>query len=201
MPQGPSPQPASHGNVRPVAVFDFAGTVMAGQSGALFTCYLFSCGLMSAGRALRLGWWGARYKLHMPYRQDEARELVFGALRGRPVAEVDALMRRFYADILAPRIRPQAVREVGRCHELGITCILVSATFDVIADAAARAIGMEGSVATRMVRDARGAYTSQVDGAVVAGAEKYRAAARWCDEHLGAGNWRLARAYADHHTD
>ena len=52
-----------------------------------------------------------------------------------------------------------------------------------------------------MVRDAQGNYTGAVDGPVVAGAEKYRAGVRWCDEHLGEGGWRLERAYGDHHSD
>lgn len=184
-----------------VAIFDFDGTVMAGQSGALFTTYLFRHHLMSLPRALALGWWGARYKLHLPYRQSEARELVFGALLEHPSDEVDAIMRAFHDEVLLPRIRPMALKEVDRCHEQGIICLLVSATFDVIAQEAAQATGMDGFVATKMQRDASGAYTGEVDGAVIAGDEKYRAAVRWCDEHLGKGRWELARAYADHHTD
>ena len=69
-----------------VAVFDFDGTSIDGQSGSLFTRYLFSHGMMSPARLARLAWWGIRYKLHLPFRQDEAREVVFGALRGRKPA-------------------------------------------------------------------------------------------------------------------
>ena len=184
-----------------VAIFDFDGTVMDGQSGALFTSYLFMHHMMSVARVLRLGWWGIRYKLHLPYRQSEARELVFGALLDRPSAEVDDIMRRFHEEVLVPRLRPKALDEIARCHREGIVCLLVSATFAPVAEAAAKATGMDGFVATKMVQDAHGAYTGEVDGVVVAGDEKYRAAERWCDAHLGKGAWELARAYADHHTD
>lgn len=188
-------------NMHKVAVFDFDGTSVDGQSGSLFTTYLFFHGYMSVARVLRLGWWGIRYKLHLPYRQGEARELVFGALGGRTAEEVDAIMARFHDEVLAPRYRPRALEEVARCHERGQLVLLVSATFEPIARIAARTMGADGFVATRMEMDERGLYTGRVDGPVIAGAEKYRAAVRWCDEHLGSGTWRLESAYADHHSD
>ena len=132
---------------------------------------------------------------------DEARELVIGALGGRTSEEVDDLMARFHDERLAPLYRSRALEEVARCHEEGIVVLLVSATFDAIAEVAANRMGADGYVATRMERDARGRYTGRVDGPVVAGAEKCRAVEAWCDEHLGVGNWVLERAYADHHTD
>ena len=194
-------RPISERKVQGVAVFDFDGTSIDGQSGALFTRYLHQGHLMSARRLARLVWWGARYKLHLPYRQDEARELVFGALAGRSAAEVDALMGRFHDEVLAPLYRPQALEEVARCHARGLVVLLVSATFEPIAALGARALGADGFVATRMERDAAGGYTGHVDGPVVAGAEKYRAAARWCDERFGPGGWSLEAAYGDHHSD
>lgn len=184
-----------------MAVFDFDGTSIGGQSGSLFTRYLFLCHIMSVGRLARLAWWGIRYKTHLPYRQDEARELVFGALRGRSSEEIDDIMKRFHDEVLAPRYRPRALEEVRRCHEEGLVVLLVSATFEPIAEVAARTMGVDGFAATKMERDGNGSYTGRVDGPVVAGAEKYRAVVRWCDEHLGAGRWRLVRAYGDHHTD
>lgn len=192
---------SSERRIQGVAVFDFDGTSVDGQSGALFTRYLLFRGLMSPARLLRLGWWGIRYKLHMPYRQGEARELVFGALEGRSSDEVDELMERFHDEMLAPRYRSRAIEEVRRCHDQGLVVLLVSATFEPIARAAARTMGADGCVATKMRRDAAGNYDGQVDGPVIAGDEKYRAVVRWCDEHFGPGGWSLEVAYADHHTD
>lgn len=193
--------PTTAGPRREVAVFDLDGTSIRGQSGALFTRYLMLSGRMSPLRLARLAWWGVRYKLHMPYRQSEARELVFGALRGLTSQEVDRILERFHDEVLAPRYRSRALREVERCHAEGCVVLLVSATFEPIAAVAARRMGADGFVATRMERDGSGRYTGRVDGPVVAGGEKWRAASRWCDEHIGTGAWRLLRAYADHHSD
>lgn len=188
-------------NVHGVAVFDFDGTSIRGQSGSLLTRYLFRNGIMSPRRLARLIWWGVRYKLHLPYRQAESRELVFGALAGWGAEEVDALMGRFHDEVIAPLYRPRALEEVRRCHEAGLTVLLVSATFEPIARLGARTMGADGYVATRMELDPSGSYTGRVDGPVVAGAEKYRAAERWCDERLGRGRWSLEATYGDHHTD
>lgn len=184
-----------------VAVFDFDGTLIDGQSGALFTVYLFRRRLMGLARAARLGWWGARYKFHLPYRQDEAREVVFGALRELSTEDADAVMRAFYREVLAPRYRPQTLEAVRARKEEGCVTLLVSATFDVIARCAAEELGLTDTLATRMARDAQDHYTGEVDGPVVAGPQKYRSVEAWCDEHLGQGAWRLAYAYADHYSD
>lgn len=187
--------------IREVAVFDFDGTSIRGQSGALFTRYLLTRRLMSPKRVARLLWWGARYKLHLPYRQDEARELVLGALSEMSGSQVDELMVRFHDEVLMPRYRTQALEELERCRESGMVVLLVSATFDAMAAEAARVMGFDGYAATRMRRDAEGNYTGAVDGPVVAGPEKFRAVRRWCDARLGEGAWRLERAYGDHYTD
>ena len=43
-----------------VSVFDFDGTVIDGQSGALFTTYLLRRHMLPTSCVLRLGCWGAR---------------------------------------------------------------------------------------------------------------------------------------------
>ncbi len=184
-----------------VAVFDYDGTSVDGQSGSLFTTYLLTHGMMSLPRALRLGWWGIRYKLHLPYRQDEARELVFGALGEMEPEHIAEVMCRFHDEVLGKKYRRAAVSEVARRREEGCVTLLVSATFDIIATAAAEVLGVDAVIATRMERDERGRYTGRVDGTVVAGPQKYLAVVEWCDEKFGPGAWRLAYAYGDHHSD
>ena len=77
-----------------VVVFDFDGTVIAGQSGFLFAAYLYRQHISSLMRTIRLAWWGIRYKFHLPQRQEEARELVMGALTEMDVAQANQVMHR-----------------------------------------------------------------------------------------------------------
>ncbi len=64
--------------IKKIAVFDFDGTVIS--PGLLFSAYLLHkiiCPQLHARLSLCGG--GARYKLHLPQRQEEARRLVVGA--------------------------------------------------------------------------------------------------------------------------
>ena len=186
-----------------LAVFDYDGTIIDGQSGSLFARYLLSHGLISMRTASRLFWWGVRYKLHLPYRQDEARELIFRDLGQRGYDEALRIMRAFHEEVLRPLYRADAVAEVRRRREEGCVTLLVSATFEEIARLAAEELGVDGFVATLMERDARGAFTGRVAGEVVAGPGKCRAVERWAGEHVGTGDgsWAIAYAYGDHFTD
>lgn len=186
---------------RPLAVFDYDGTCIDGQSGALIAMWLERNGYLSPYTALGLAWWGFRYKLHLPYRQERARELMFRDLGKMPHDEVVDLMVRFHDEVLADRIRPQAVQEIARLKEEGCVVVLVSATYKAIAREAAEQLDVDGFVATQMEVDEQGHYTGRVMGDVIAGQYKVDTAANWANEHLGENAWYLAYAYGDHHTD
>lgn len=184
-----------------LAVFDFDGTCIDGQSGLYFAEYLFSRGYLSVTHGLRLAWWGFRYKFHLPYRQEEARETIFQGLDRYDAAQVNALMREFHDEVLLKKYRPKALEEIRRRKEEGCITLLVSATFLGIAVPAFQYLGADVLVATEMEKDERGHFTGRVLGPVIAGKEKPRAVARWADEHIGKGGWRIAYAYGDHHSD
>ncbi len=184
-----------------LAVFDYDGTIIDGQSGSLFSTYLLRHGLLSKRTAARLVWWGARYKLHLPFRQDESRELIFRDLGSHGYDRTIEIMRDFVREDLVPLERADAVAEVARRAEQGMKTVLVSATFHEVARIAAERLGMDGVAATRMERDASGAFTGRVQGEVVAGPGKVRAVTAWANDQFGEGGWQIACAYGDHFTD
>ena len=188
-------------NIQDVAVFDFDGTVIDGQSGWLISLYLNRKHLVSLSRAGRLIWWGVRYKLGLPHREEEARELVLGAVSHMKPEEVDQVMCDFHDEILLPLYRKQAVDEIHRREDEGCATLLLSATFQQIADRAAEYLSMTGAVATELERAEDGSYTGHVSGDVIEGEYKPVAAERWANEHYGEGAWRLAYAYGDHRSD
>lgn len=191
----------STGQIQDVAVFDFDGTVIDGQSGWLISLYLNSKHLVSLSRATRLIWWGVRYKLGLPHREEEARELVLGAVSHMKPEEVDQIMCEFHDEILVPLYRQKAIDEIHRREEEGCGTLLLSATFQQIADRAAEYLSMTGAVATELERAEDGSYTGHVSGDVIEGESKPLAAERWADARYGKGAWRLAYAYGDHRSD
>lgn len=196
-----SPRVATTRQPARLAVFDYDGTIVDGQSGLLFSRYLFSRHLISLSTAGRLMWWGIRYKLRLPCREGEARELIFRDLGARGYEEALRIMREFHEVSLVPRYRADAIAEVGRRRKEGCVTVLVSATFQEIARVAADALGLDGVVATRMELDDHGHFTGRVEGEVVAGQGKCRAITRWADGRFGAGHWLIAFAYGDHLSD
>lgn len=188
-------------NVVRLAVFDFDGTCIDGQTGALFSYYLRKRGYVPFKNAVELAWWGIRYVFHLPHRQEAPRELIFQTLSHYSVDEVRKIMRNFHNDEIVPRYRPKALAEVKARKAEGCVTLLVSATFDGIASCAADYLGVDGYVATQMEKDQSGNFTGRVAGTVTQGDEKPRVVEQWANERYGEGGWVIAYAYGDHHTD
>lgn len=184
-----------------IAVFDLDGTLLDGQSGTLVLRYLLQHRLISGKAGSKAAWWGIRYKLHLPYRQSEVREIIFEELRTLPPDRVCAIMHDFHEEVMVPLYRADGVAELRRRREAGEFVIIVSATFDAIAQAARAYLGADAALATLMERDETGRYTGRVLGEVTAGPEKVRRVRAFADERFGVRRWRVVRAYGDHYTD
>lgn len=185
----------------PIAVFDYDGTCIDGQSGSLIAAWLTRNGYLSPYSVVGLAWWGIRYKLHLPLRQERARELIFRDLGKRSPEEVDRIMVTFHDQVLRPRYRKIAIEEISRRKQEGCLTLLVSATFEPIAREAAKILGVDGFAATRMELDERGKYTGRVRDAVTEGSAKVntaKALARTCANQKPC---TLEYAYGDHHSD
>lgn len=184
-----------------IAAFDLDGTLLDGQSGTLVLRYLISHHLVHAKTILLASWWGVRYKLHLPHRQSEVREEIMGELKLLPPDRVTQILDDFHEEILVPRYRANGIAEIRRRQQCGEHAVIVSATFDAVAQASRAFLGADAALATIMERDERGWYTGRVQGEVTAGVEKLRRLRAYADERFGAGGWVLERAYGDHYTD
>lgn len=184
-----------------IAAFDLDGTLLDGQSGTLILGYLARRRLVTPKTTLMSGWWGVRYKLHLPLRQNEVRERIFGDLGELPPEQVDQIMRDFHCEVMVPRYRREGLETLRRCGADGLHTVLISATFDQVAQEAARYLGCDAALATVMERDAEGHYTGEVAGEVTAGPEKAARIRAWADAAFGRDGWEVARAYGDHYSD
>lgn len=184
-----------------IAAFDLDGTLLDGQSGTLILRYLISRHLISGKAMILAAWWGVRYKLHLPHRQSEVREILIGQIKHLPASAIVALMRDFHDEVMIPRYRKDGIAEVARRREEGEHVVIVSATFDAVAQASREYLGADAALATLMERDDRGHYTGRVQGEVTAGPEKARRLVAYADETFGQGRWVVAHAYGDHYTD
>ncbi len=88
-----------------------------------------------------------------------------------------------------------------RRRDAGDTVLVISASFEPIIKRMMQFHPVDGQVSTRMKVNPNGTYTRVVEGKPIEGEEKLFAIKRWCDSHYGEGNWELAYAYGDHHSD
>lgn len=184
-----------------LAVYDFDGTCITGNSPVLLVNYLMRKRLISLPLGLRIGIWGLRYKYRLPQNESLVRGLVFRPFCGKPAPEVDAFLRTFYDEVVAQRWRSQADVSMKKHIDEGCVVMVVSASWTAIVERARESHPFQYSVATQMVIDAQGNYTCRVDGLPVEGEEKLRAIKRFADKEFGEEGWELAYAYGDHHSD
>lgn len=184
-----------------VAVFDFDGTSIEGSSPSWLVNRLIFEHKITPVTSLKIGMWGIAYKWHLPQSESWVRGQVFTAFEGKPKAEVDRYLIRFYDEWIARRFRPKADEAMKRRAEEGCSVVIVSATFEPIVLRAMESHPFHHQISTRMKVAADGTYTREVDGRCIEGAEKLIALKHWCDGHYGEGKWELAYAYGDHHSD
>lgn len=184
-----------------LAVYDFDGTCIDGNSPVMLVLHLMKDGLLSFRQGFDIGLWALRYKFRMPQNESSVRRKVFRPFEGKPAAEVDEYLRLFYDEVVANRWRESAIRSMEARVAEGCFVMVVSASWQAIIDRACENKPFHRGFATRMIVDNAGRYTRQVDGLPVEGVEKLRVIERFADEEFGAGNWELTYAYGDHHSD
>lgn len=184
-----------------IAVFDFDGTCISGNSPVLLVKYLLRKGKVRPSVFLRIVSWGIAYKTHLPQNEAWVRSLVFASFEGIDKAVADEEMYEFYDAWIASRIRKKALDIMQGHIDAGREIWIVSATFDPIIVRAHRDIPYDHHVATKMEVDAGSRYTRRVEGRPVEGAEKLRQIEEHANEVHGPGNWHLAYAYGDHYSD
>ena len=190
---------SAEGGIVRLAVFDFDGTSLSGNSPVMLVRYLRKH--MRKSVLARIIAWGAAYKMRLPQNEAWVRGLVFSVFQGKPVNKVNEFLWNFYAEKVAPRFRAAANECMQEHVDKGDVVICVSATFEPIIAAAMIDHPIMVGIATRMAVNADGTYTDRVEGEPVEGPEKLAALTRFANEYFGEGKWEIEAAYGDHHSD
>ena len=192
---------APHNKPVEIAVFDFDGTCISGNSPVILVTSLMKQGLLGKGISLKIGLWGLAYKFRLPQNESWVRGAVFSAFEGKPREEVDAFLRRFYNERLECIFRAQADAEIRKHSSQGREVWVVSATFEPSVLEAMEHHGFTHELSTQMATDEKGCYTRNVLGLPVEGNQKLALLTQCANERYGVGGWVLTHAYGDHHSD
>lgn len=184
-----------------LAVFDFDGTIIPSQSGMKLSLDLVKTGQLNKRTAIRLIFWGLRYKAHLPYKERVPRELIFRPFAGKNVDEVNEYIDEFYEEHLDKTVRGRLIEIADELKQDGYEPVILSAAFTSTLNSFSKRHGFLHIVGTEMSIDEDGNYTGKVEGECVAGDEKLRRLYEYADETFGCDNWEIEYAFADHYTD
>ena len=124
---------------------------------------------------VRLGWVDGRvqrerndafYAAYLAGTLDIAEYIEFAtrALRERGAAELEAARRRFMDEMIAPAIRPAALRLVREHQARGDRVAIITATNEFVTRPIAEAFGVDDLLAVELERDAGGNITGRISG-------------------------------------
>ena len=184
-----------------IAVFDFDGTSISGNSPVLLVRHLTRLHRLTPRVIVCIALWGIAYKLRLPQSEAWARCLVFTAFEGEPVDETDRFLTDFYDERVDGLFKPEIDAAMQAHAAEGEVVVVVSATFEPIVERAMERHPFDYQLSTRMRKTPEGTYVAQVDGEPIQGKEKLVAVRAFADERYGAGNWVIDHAYGDHHSD
>lgn len=184
-----------------VAVFDFDGTSINGNSPVLLVDYLRERKMLKTSELLRIGLWALAYKLRLPQNEEWVRGLVFRAFAGKSTQQVNAFFREFYAAHIEPRFRRAADEEMQRLSAEHKEIIMISASFDPLVRCVLDYHPIQYQCSTHMKIANDGTYLPEVDGIATEGMQKLVALRELCDRVYGKDKWELYAAYGDHHSD
>ena len=153
------------------ALFDFDGTVIAGDSLLQFCLYARRQGLMSRKQLWRSAWATLCYCLRL-FTAEQSKMVALSFLAGKSQAELMALSQRFYLDQLRPLLRPQAVAALEKHRREGLTVLLVSASPSFYLEPLKAEYGIGAVIATRMDVDSSGTVTGLICGENCKGIQK-----------------------------
>lgn len=132
-----------------LAIFDLDGTLLAGDSDALWCRFLLDRGEIDAGRAERCAEVARRYAAGTVVPEEYCLAQA-ALLAGRRADSLQPLREAFLAEVIRPRV-PRAARELLLHHrDEGDTLLLTTATSRVVSGLTAADLGFDAYLCTEL---------------------------------------------------
>jgi len=160
-----------------IAAFDVDGTLLEGESLFRFLGTL----LGPAGLAAVCVRTAVRVVARPPrLNRDAGKEtLLRTAMRGRGVAQTESVGHHFAEQLLATRVRPDALQALRAHQAAGHQVVLISASLGMYIRPLGSLLGVDGALCTELELSADGTYTGALSGANARGPEKVHLLDAW----------------------
>jgi phosphoserine phosphatase len=190
--------------MRRVALFDVAGTLVAGNPWRGFLKYdgMNKLRVYGSYPLITPPYWAKNWGLisDTRFRQIWVRQMA-GLLRGMSREETNGLFRWIAAEFMRYNYREDVLARLGQHKQNGDYVLLVSGMFTPLTQAFADVVGADAGVGTGLGFDADGVCNGQIVGAVCAGALKPQIARDFLGEQGIVLDGAETFGYADSYSD
>ena len=162
-----------------IAFFDFDGTLTLRDSTRLCALPSVRMGLVSPRLGLQIAAGFVGYKLKL-YPRDSAHRLAFSGFRGRTHAQIADAVKLLHERFVRPWYSAPMLARVEAHRRRGDRLVVATSSAEFFPVPLAEEWGFDAVIGTR-VQYENGVCTGLVDGAVLEGADKYRAALAWAE--------------------
>ena len=163
-----------------LALFDLDGTLLSGDSEALWCSFLIDEGLLDPS----FGWRSEEVSRHYvagTVNPKEFCEFYASTVSGRHASDLQPVRERFLCEIIRPRIPDDSRKLLQRHREAGHTLLLTTATNRVVSELTAADLGVDHYVCTEL-EQADGRFTGRIAGALNMRGGKVERLRRWLAE-------------------
>ncbi len=184
---------------RAAAFFDLDRTLISGSSPFYFGIAAWRNKMIPTGDLLKDAANALAFRMSgaSDEKSSAVRDRILAAVKGGNQEELIGLNEQIIPKLLE-KVRPESKGLVEMHHEAGRDCWIVSASPIELVEPLAKALGMEGGIATRSeVKD--GVYTGELDGPFVYGEGKREAMEKLAAER--GYDLRLSYSYSDSASD
>jgi HAD superfamily hydrolase (TIGR01490 family) len=183
-------------NTRPVAFFDFDGTLTTGDTLMPFLKFVVGTPTYYAKLALVSPVLAAYFAKLL--RNDIAKQIVLKQyLAGYHIDDLFERGQRFSDEVIPTMLRPEGMERLRWHQEQGHECVLVSASMDIYLNAWARREGFSEVICTALEEDAHGRVSGSIQGKNCHGKEKISRISSFSENNIG----RMKYAYGDSSGD
>ena len=172
---------------RRLAIFDLDNTILDGDSDFGFINYLIEERLLPDSYQETNKKYMEAYlngKLQM---EDWGKfSLVF--YEGKTLAEIQPTMEHFFKKVFEPMINIFALKRIHQHHESNDYLLLATATNEIIASFAAKRLGFDDFIATKIIKTTEDLYTNQIQFPPAFKEGKLKLVQQWIDNNTWKGN-------------
>ena len=180
------------------AFFDFDDTLAKGDSIFPFLLYSIKRGFAPKHQIFKAAAGFLRWKLQ-PSSGRAVKEMSLSYIKGRTVAEMDALSRDFFRDVQCKAFFKDAQPELQRLHDQGVKIVVVSASSDLYMHLLPEFMPVDAVIST-VCEVQNGRYTGKI-GKNCKGEEKVRRIQAWLNEQCLAIDKEKSAGYGDSPSD